>query len=420
MEGSSYLAILFTVFLTQIKYAQSAGCQIPADFHGSWFSMGQAGEGVTTNVDGNGWKQSTEASRLTCQQIHKNDVTGTTVLMKSEDSSNTCTYCINLFYRTSNIIQVRQGPCLRGNEGMHITQRCNTESHIPNDVLSTFFRTTPRVENCKSTFDGLYTFSYEAASGGGGVCNNPGSRIKACQDPGSSYVDNQVFLMTYKSCPDVSASMDKKVRYQCMGSWSAKMSGVTYKFAAIADTVEKDNKEKYKCLMTIENQRNEDKKIRWAMSRFADCSSLNSIFAAPLRLVLAPRALSTPITQAKCKLPPTLKGDWSVELVEYNARVKITEDKLILKPDAVDTEISYSCQSKPGSIYVMTKTIEGKCEATLVCVQLEPKKDGSVTFMVGMPTTVNANTYPNLQQNDFLSVCSGSFLRSKVYKLTAS
>ena len=67
----------------------------------------------------------------------------------------------------------------------------------------------PRKVNCISTFEGVYQFSYEVDVGGGGICNAPNSKIKACQDPGSQYVDNEVFMLTYAKCPDVVTSKNQ-------------------------------------------------------------------------------------------------------------------------------------------------------------------------------------------------------------------
>ena len=36
-----------------------------------------------------------------------------------------------------------------------------------------------------------------------------------------------------------------------MGSWFAKLGSEGYTFAAIADTVEKDDREKFKCLVSL-------------------------------------------------------------------------------------------------------------------------------------------------------------------------
>lgn len=42
--------------------------------------------------------------------------------------------------------------------------------------------------------------------GGGGICNSKNSLIKACQEPGSRYKDNQIFYMNFGRCDDVATS----------------------------------------------------------------------------------------------------------------------------------------------------------------------------------------------------------------------
>lgn len=65
------------------------------------------------------------------------------------------------------------------------------------------------IVNCKQTFEGVYQFSYEVNFGGGGICDNQDSIIKACQEPGSPYVDNQVFEMRFAKCSDVTSSSNQ-------------------------------------------------------------------------------------------------------------------------------------------------------------------------------------------------------------------
>ena len=72
-----------------------------------------------------------------------------------------------------------------------------------------FLEKSPDVINCKTTFEGTYHFTYEVDIGGGGICDSSKSVIKACQEPGSSYVDNQVFYMNFSKCADVSTSVSE-------------------------------------------------------------------------------------------------------------------------------------------------------------------------------------------------------------------
>ncbi len=64
--------------------------------------------------------------------------------------------------------------------------------------------------NCRPTFEGVYRFTYEIDYGGGGICNNAHSFIIACQEPGSQYVDNQIFHMNFARCGDVGDSENRR------------------------------------------------------------------------------------------------------------------------------------------------------------------------------------------------------------------
>ena len=49
-----------------------------------------------------------------------------------------------------------------------------------------------------SQIEGLNQFSYEESRGGEAICDNQDSQIKTCQDPGSLFLENVVFYMTYR------------------------------------------------------------------------------------------------------------------------------------------------------------------------------------------------------------------------------
>lgn len=74
--------------------------------------------------------------------------------------------------------------------------------------------------NCKVTWEGTYRFSYEVERGGGGICDSPGSAVVACQEPGSVYVDNQVFTIFFGKCPTVTTSENKGLWSLCRRSKS--------------------------------------------------------------------------------------------------------------------------------------------------------------------------------------------------------
>lgn len=62
--------------------------------------------------------------------------------------------------------------------------------------------------NCKNTFEGYFHFSYEQQDNEG-ICDNVENRILACQEPGSPYKDNEVFLQEFRKCPGNAGSERK-------------------------------------------------------------------------------------------------------------------------------------------------------------------------------------------------------------------
>lgn len=63
--------------------------------------------------------------------------------------------------------------------------------------------------NCITTWEGMYRFTYEVDVGGG-ICDSPDNVLTACQDPGSSYVDNRVFSMNFARCPGIQTSFQER------------------------------------------------------------------------------------------------------------------------------------------------------------------------------------------------------------------
>ena len=73
--------------------------------------------------------------------------------------------------------------------------------HLPGTEVKTV--------NCKTTWEGTFSFTYEVDQGGGSICTSPQSAVVACQEPGSVYVDNQVFTMNFGKCQDMVSSVSQ-------------------------------------------------------------------------------------------------------------------------------------------------------------------------------------------------------------------
>lgn len=175
------------------------------------------------------------------------------LMVKSEKGNlNTCYMCVEVMWRTPNILKYRKGNCYSSLQESMDSPIDFCSSMNPNYYTHsyTMFRQSLITVNCATPFEGPYQFSYEEDSGSGGICNHPDSQIKACQDPGSRYIDNDVFYMTYRKCLDVPMSRNASKWYRCMGSWSEiKPDGLNYTYAAIAEIAAENAEEKFKCLV---------------------------------------------------------------------------------------------------------------------------------------------------------------------------
>ncbi|WAR23603.1 hypothetical protein MAR_037272, partial [Mya arenaria] len=347
------ITFIYLFFASLLGYTAAQSCTIPKYIKGDWFAM-IGGDSVTFLVDDNNWNN----MRCWDSYAHPKPVEGTagqnhTFLLKKED----CWHCLDVLWRTANVLQYKLGKCQTG----QTVQLNDCEALKPNNVLPTVneiitvFRQTDTVYvNCISTFEGVFQFTYEVDSGGGGICDNPNSIIMACQDPGSSYIDNQVFRMTYAMCRD------------CLGTWYAMKGqdkqgrgGTGYTYAAIEDTVEKDTREKFKCLMTNRNQKEAFNKVRWTMSRFAQCTYLEM---TPATNYLTPQ----------CSLPRNLTGTWITQGVQYMSNIKINDTHIYYNTRINEFEYQetfFSCQH----------------EVDFVCFDLVRRRHSIVRYRVGKP-----------------------------------
>lgn len=431
MDVVAFLATAL-VLLYHFKHAEcnlNTRCQIPEAYHGDWYSQ-EGGADIQTNVAFDKWsKISTPQEVLECVQIFKHpqqdsiigamnsSMHNSTMLMAiyNDQEINRCYYCIDVLYRTPNIIQYKQQDCVRLNSGdsisLNTTCRGMTDGLPTMDNAITMFRRSPIKMNCITTLEGVYQFSYEifGADTVAGICNNPNSRIEACQDPGSAYVDNRMFYMNYTKCYGVSTSKDQRIRYQCMGAWYAVRNGVGYTFAAVADTVEADAREKFKCMMTLKDQKDPNNKIRWVMSRFPTCTSLKGIYAGDTRLVLTRVIPNTNYLSPQCVLPRNMSGTWFTQGQQFRSDVIINETHIAFKTKINEFErldTYYSCQQTQGTRYMFTRVTAGRCEVDLVCFDLMPRHHSVIRYRIGKPSRLNRDATNDVMVKLFRETCS--------------
>ncbi|XP_064605817.1 uncharacterized protein LOC135470711 [Liolophura sinensis] len=383
--------------------ADLKNCQIPEYYHGDWYSQ-EGGEGVTAVINQNSW------GGLNCYDIRNangsvsSDDLESRILLK--DPNGECFYCHYVLYRTPNVLQYRKTTCATRSQGLapELESLCGKRPFT--EELITQYRTDPVNVNCKRTFEGVYHFSYEKQEGQGGICETQDSTIYACQLPGSPYVDNQVFYLNYGKCRDVSTSREQRIRYQCMGTWAGE-NGYTY--AGIANTVEKDPRERFKCLLTRLDQRPADNKYRWVRSRFSDCRSLQSTYAGYERLVVSPIPPTSTYTTPACNLPRNLTGTWFT-MGEADTQVNINETHIMMKQKIDEytyRETYFSCQQTYGTRYLMTAITVGRCEVDFICWDIVPRHHSIVRYRTGRPNrlTEDEKNNPNYREIKFRQAC---------------
>ncbi|KAH3847544.1 hypothetical protein DPMN_089869, partial [Dreissena polymorpha] len=412
-EKCLILLICIYVSLSLTITATDAQCVFPGYLKGQYFAM-VGGESVNLLVDNDKWGE----LRCMSNYTHPKPVAGTTgsnhtFLLKSQ--TDNCWHCLDVLWRTENVLQYKLGNCLRtATANINDCEVFQNYKLLPtvNEVITLFRMTDTVYINCISTFEGVYQFTYEVNYGGGGICDSPNNIIQACQDPGSSYIDNQVFRMTYAVCRDVSTSFNKVVRYKCLGTWYAIKGqstdgngGTGYTYAAIEDTVENDQREKFKCLMTNRNQKEAFNKIRWSMSRFAQCTNLDSAFVGPFKLVLTRVTPATQFLTPQCSLPRNLTGTWLTQGVQYMSNIRINDTHIYFNTRINEYEYQetyYSCQQSQGTRYLMTKVVVGKCEIDFTCFDIVSRHHSIVRYRVGKPYQFQSNT-AELNPNQFLT-----------------
>ncbi|GFR94202.1 hypothetical protein ElyMa_004396600 [Elysia marginata] len=403
------LSLGLSIFVSLIVLVYT-GLPVPKYFQGDWFSM-ESGRSVETKISPDKWAGNYEILEIHNHPVFTTEGRNHTMLLKNTESTSNCFVCLDVLWRTTNILQFKRSSCLTART-KDWKEMCPGAKSLPSqDQLITMFRLTLEIVNCISTWEGVYQFSYEVNWGGGGICNNQNSLLKACQDPGSSYQDNHIFFMTYSRCPGVQSSRSETIRYQCMGSWFAVIGGKGYTFAAVADTVEKDPREKFKCLITLKNQKQEDNSIHWGLSRFADCSKLNTLYDSPVRLVLRRVPPQTPYISPQCNLPRNVSGVWFTQGIQFKSEVVVNDTHihyLTQKSEFIFEDTYLSCQQTLGTRYLMTKYIVGKCEVDFVCYDILPRHHGIVRYRVGKPSHLTEDELadPNFMTKKFREACS--------------
>lgn len=325
------------------------------------------------------------------------------------DDNSDCFVCWDVYFRTENVLQTKSGSCLNTDKNVQPTLEEACSDIRPNSDVQTLFRTTLITINCKSTFEGTYHFTYEIDYGGGGICDTPRSFIQACQEPGSPYVDNQVFKLNFAKCLDVTSSLNNNIRFQCLGSWRDDNGNI---YSAVADLGQDIPRERYKCLLTRTDQQEENNVRRYSMSRYAACSSLISPYEGDIRLALKPAIYGAEVVDSVCNLPRNFTGTWFTT-GEFDSDVIINATHVYFKTKLDQytyKEQLFTCQANRDSRYLMSVVTIGKCEVDYVCLDFMPRHHNIIRWRMGRPfrLTSSERDSPDHLDRKFRQACTWS------------
>lgn len=355
--------------------------EIPQTLRGEWFSR-ERGANVFTTIEEH---HISDRGRL--QEVNNYNNDNFTLILFN--NTNNCYYCLRLLIRTLNVLDKIETPCITAsirNRPASMATVC--QSLDQNQESITMFSTNPSGKNCRSSLEGRWRFAYENQHKFSGECDNPGSKITACQMPGSQFFNvNQRFLVEYRACNNIRETQDALVEYKCLGDWYV---GKNHYFAVKNDR-ETRVEEAYRCFLT---NRDDDQYI--SVSTTAECNVLRSPQQGPVRWRLS--AIKDESVTPKCTLPQNMTGSW-INTANFDAEVSIDSTRIVerWKPDTgrIKQE-TYVCVENRGSRYVMARLGVNGCQRDYVCLQFVKRNHGVLRYRKGQAVV----------SDNFATVCS--------------
>jgi hypothetical protein len=245
--------------------------------------------------------------------------------------------------------------------------------------------------------------------------------VVACQEPGSVYVDNQVFSLYFGKCLDVTTSLNQKIRFMCMGSWTDPMGNI---YSAMADIGRDQYRDRFRCMLTRNDQQYADNSRYYALSRWAECSTLKSPYDGPYRLRMWPayigslgaiqteQVYGTQLVTPSCNFPRNFTGTWFTT-AEFDSEVKINATHIYFKTKLdmyTFRESVFACQQNRDSRYLVTAVTIGRCEVDYVCFDFMPRHHSIIRWRMSKPYRLSSweMGLPNYLERKFRQACTWS------------
>lgn len=364
--------------------------EIPLTLRGEWFSR-ERGSNVFTTIE-----QYDISDRGRLKEFTTNNNDNFTLIL--HNNTNNCYYCMRILIRTLNVLDKVETQCISahlslGNRPASIASICR--SLDPNQESVTLFSTNPVGKNCRSSLEGRWRFAYLNQQKFTGECSNSGSKITACQMPGSQFLNiNQRFLVEYKACNGMRETQDAIVHYKCLGDWYV---GKNHYFAVKNDR-ETRVEEAYRCFLT---NRDDDQYV--SVSTTAECNVLRSPQQGPVRWRLS--AIKDDNVAPRCTLAHNMTGTW-INTANFDAEVTIDNTKIIesWKPDTGRIrQETYVCMENRGNRYVMARLGVNGCQRDYVCFQFVTRNHGVLRYRKGQAVV----------SDNFATVCSWNMFENQ-------
>lgn len=401
MGGTIVQLLLITILACQANLFAPADCQfsgwnvyqppeIPHTLRGEWFSR-ERGANVFTTIE-----QADITDRGKLQEITNSNNDNFTLVLYN--SLNNCHYCVRLLIRTLNVLDKIETPCITaaggpGNRPASMATICR--SLDPNQESVTMFSMNPSGKNCRSSLEGRWRFAYQTQHNYIGECNNPDSKITACQKPGTQFFNvNQQFIVEYRACSSMRETQDALIEYKCLGDWYV---GKNHYFA-VKNNRETRVEEAYRCFLA-----NRDDDQYMSVSATAECNVLRSPQQGPIRWRLSP--IKDDTVTPKCTLPQNMTGVW-INTANFDAEVTIDSTKMVerWKPDTgrIKQE-TYVCIENRGNRFVMARLGVNGCQKDYVCYQFVTRRQGVLRYRKGQAVV----------SDNFATVCSWNMFENQ-------
>ncbi|ESN92410.1 hypothetical protein HELRODRAFT_115911 [Helobdella robusta] len=177
---------------------------------------------------------------------------------------------------------------------------------------------------------------------------------------------------------------------------------------------------RFRCMLTRTDQQYADNTRYYALSRWAECSSLRSPYDGPIRLKMWPAYIGSlgmdvygvDMVTPSCNFPRNFTGTWFTT-AEFDSDVKINVTHIYFKTKLDQytyRESVFACQQNRDNRYLVTAVTIGRCEVDYVCFAFMPRHHNIIRWRMSKPyrLTLAQSKAPDSKERIFRQTCTWS------------